>query len=327
MRKLLIPAILIITATLILGCVSTQEKSKITPPKPSKTEIITKIKEEYNKIKTLEGNISLSIGNSTPVEMKFWLKKPDKYRLEGKAIYIHNGSNNWLITNGKVRKYETDIQYTPDYGFLLYNLNLCNYTINDNTATFYCNRTVNIGTITAFAYKIAFNLSSYLPKEIDYYPTASKEPLRYAYHIKRINHNIDDSLFQPPKNVNATPAPLQVFKSWDEVSTYLNRKIPYPTYTANETLNSIIVSALTPSNIITIKATYQDFVVYIVIGEHPVKPGKNVVILKNNITANYIENGNTRALLYTIGEYNIAISGKLPKDVLIKIANSTIRSP
>jgi len=318
MRRFVLVTLL---AMLLLGCTSTPTTT--TPKTPNVKEVISKIRNKYNEIKSLEGYLTVYIGES-PTKAKFWFKKPHRYRLETKQVtYIQNGNVGWQLIDGKATKFENvDVGFNPDYGELLKYLDTCKAEFNGSVIAFKCNESVLVLNDLASSFEMTFDAKTYLPKEITFHTAIG--PIKYVYDIKKVNGEVSDNLFEPPENVNVTVAPVTSFKSWKDVMDYLGREIPYPEYTANEELKAIYLSSA--PNMWMIKAIYDDFVVNIVSGEHHIKPQHNVITLRNGVKANYEEAGGYRGITFSIDNYNVLIkaTSKIPKDELIKIANSII---
>ncbi|XRO76625.1 DUF4367 domain-containing protein [Methanocaldococcus sp. 10A] len=303
-------------------------------------EIAKKMQEKYESIKTMEGNLVMTLnvnGKVKTIQYNYAFKKPNKYYMENDDVLIVSDGKTMYIYDKKSNKYmKTEIKgeenpYNPDYGKFIKEM-LKEYDIKYLGEETYDNKKCYVLELIS---KENPNEKIKMYVDENYWQPLKIETKDMVIEYKNVKFNVDipDSkfTFTPPKGAELIGSgKVATSTNIDEIQKEVSFKILIPKYTAGLKLQKAnlakqnikgeefeMVSLVYGENSEIIIMEMKDM-------ENQTNIGNNKITLNNGVNATIYENNGYISLTFSYNGVRVSIMSKLNKDEVIKIANSMI---
>ena len=319
--KILLAFLLVLLASLVLGCETKNVE-----------DVIKKVKEKRSNFADYSASAEVTnyiTGYSYSVDL--WVKgekqrihytQPDE--ISG-AIFVNNGSIAWFynpVENMAIYAKPEDVRINFDYGAIL-------ESVLQNATT-----EIEKGEEDYIVKAKENGVTVEITITRDYYPTQIKwlfegnEVMKIRYYNFSFNNGLDDSFFEyiPPENATVSSIEelkqrIVTFESIEEAEKDVGFKACKPEYLPGKF--NLTISVLKPLNVLIL--TYSNETEIIEVKERigklaEIEGGENIEV--GNVTAYFLDAGHARVMSWKQGGIEITITTTLERNELIKVVES-----
>ena len=302
-------------------------------------EIAKKVKEKYDSIADINGTVKIITkypnGNTTIEIYRIAIKKPDKFRCDSENMsIISDGKTMWIYDKKRSEVIKLNIPEKPkeiDYGEFVENM----YKKNSIRLV----GSENINSRDCYIIEVTPKNRTYYVKQILWIDKEYWYPLRVYIDYGKFNATVEYNLtfnsglsddifkFTPPKGIKIVKGNLPKKLTIEEARKNVNFTLIVPTYTADYSFNYATVLKVNGMERVILHYKKEDKVLIISESKGECKPLPNSDNIQiDNVKGQIASYFGINVLKFSINNICIAISGKLSKYELIKIAESMIKS-